>query len=323
MPLWQFRRDLNVLTGSIGSLLQADRSRMHETIPVTSRDELGQLTGAFNELQASVYREYDELDKRMRLAYNIQQKLLPQKEPAVEGLEVASMCRQCREVGGDFYDCLAFGSSRLAIAIGDVTGKGMPAALLMSAVMVLWRTEMLKGGSSEEVMTRVNRSLYETLQGELFVTMGLAVFDMKERTVDYASAGHMAPYLLREGELQALPVSSLPLGMDPDRQYRGTAYALQPGDAWVLYTDGIIEAWDEQDRMFGFERWEQLLRGLDGTVPLERQLRILTDRLPEMHADSSGDDRTVVCVRFHGREEAVCKETVSGDRYNVDNVKTW
>lgn len=307
--LLDLRRQLRSLIQSIHSLYRGSKEGMHLPVPLVSPDETGKLADAFNALQRKVSSTYEQVEQQMKLASGIQQELLPKRELHMQEVSVAAVCRQSREVGGDFYDCVQLGDNRLAVAIGDVSGKGLPAALLMSAVMMGLRTEAEVGGSAGDILTRLNRNVHAMTQGKLYVTIGLAIFERSAHcvTVEYSSAGHLEPYLLRAGQAVEWPCSSLPMGMDPEVCYRSEVGEMDAGDALVLYTDGVVEAGASSGSMLGFDGWMQMLEQFaadygNGLKDAEQGLADLIGGLPEAvtgedsEHEETKDDRTVVLI---------------------------
>ena len=291
----EYRSELKLMTEGIISLSSKDRREMHGKIELMSLDEMGQLTEAFNLLQERMRKEYEELDKELRMAYKVQQQLLPDHRWRLKGADLVASCMQVKEVGGDFFDVIAADDGSFLVLIGDVSGKGLPAALLMSAVLTLFRSEAKHGGSADELLSRLNRQLVDALQGNLFVTAGIAAFE-RNGGMSYASAGHLAPYLIRRnGEVGMIPVSSLPLGIDESIGYESTYVRLEPGDRVFFYTDGVVEAPHPKGGIIGFDRLEQLLGQLPANLSPEEQMNALLAQLsfPETQAD---DDRTLLLV---------------------------
>lgn len=305
LHLLDLRRQLGSLIRSLHSLYRSSKAGMHRPVPLFSLDEGGQLADAFNALQRKVSRTYEEVEQQLKLASGIQQQLLPERLPELPGLSMEASCEQCREVGGDFYDCHRIGEHRWAVAVGDVSGKGLPAALLMSAVLMGLRTEAEAGGSAGEILTRLNRHVHAMTGGRMYATLGLAVMDLSPGTckVEYASAGHLEPYVLRDGRVEEWPCSSMPMGMDPEAVYLPEVLELGPGDGLVLYTDGIVEADGSGGEMLGFDGWRQVLEryasagGREGDA--DPGLANLLAQLPRMNEAEPQDDRTVVLIRWH------------------------
>lgn len=291
----QFRGELRELIRGIRELLRGDRSRLHGKMPVLSNDEAGQLVAAFNELQTHIAREYDALDRELRLSYEVQQQLLPDRLHRAGEWRIAAYCRPTQVVGGDLFDIVPLDERRTAVLIGDVSGNGLPAALLMSAVLVLFRSEIRRGGTAGDIVTRLNRMLAETLQGDMYVTLGLAIFDASESVVRYASAGHVSPYLTGPDGVRELPVCSLPGGIDAEAVYREAVFPFRPGDRMVLYTDGIVEAFDREGAMLGFDRLERYVGEMPADAPADELLEWLRGKLPD-GASADDDDRTLLIV---------------------------
>lgn len=149
---------------------------------------------------------------------------------------------------------------------------------------------------------QLNRHVFHMTQGKMFTTLGLALIDLSSGTarLEYASAGHLDPYIFRNGQVMELQCSSLPLGISPDTVYQGILNTLAPGDIFILYTDGIIESRHASGGMLGFEWWEQELRQLSPYRGLEEQLLRLIKRPQHEEAEELGDDRTLVMVRWNG-----------------------
>lgn len=281
-------RDIKALTR--GMQVLRDNPADRRIIPVTSRDETGQLAEAFNALQEQMEREYAGIRDELALAYQVQQRLLPAARHEVGEYRIVCHSRPARTVGGDLYDVLPLAEGRFAVAIGDVSGKGLSAALVMSAVITLFRMEARRGGTAAEMMTRLNRQLSETLRGSMMVTLGIGLFDGRTGELAYASAGHLAPYVIRGPEVRPRLFSSLPLGFDADERYTEERIALGPGECLVLYTDGLIERTDASGEMLGFERLEAVLAAVPPDDTPEAKLSWIRAR---MQAPDSGEEAAV------------------------------
>lgn len=295
--IWQYRDELRVLIQGILSLSEGDRSWLKQRIPIMSTDEMGQLGRAFNTLQEQISRNYQEVEQEIQLAYQVQQKLLPPSLHNLSHYQIAATCQPAKEVGGDLYDILPLDKNRFVFITGDVSGKGMPAALFMSAVLALFRTEVRRGGSAGEVLTRLNRAVVESLQqGNMFITLGIGILDQETNILEYASAGHMDPYILRDQEVLPIPSSTLPLGISKEEKYSEMFVTLHPDDRVILYTDGIVEAKDREGTLYGFEQFENALIQLNPQLPLLEQVHTLLNQLPK-NVDACNDDRTILLLR--------------------------
>lgn len=181
------------------------------------------------------------LHRELALAGSIQQKLLPQL-PELAGFDIAASTVPCREIGGDFYDCLRVGPGNVALAIGDVTGKGVPAALVMASLQATFRAESSAGLPPRELTARVNRSLCGLDPPERFVTFFCGRLDLERSLLAYTNAGHLHPMLIRaDGRVERLDCGGLLLGVMEESRYEDEVVPLWPGDLLVLFTDGVIE----------------------------------------------------------------------------------
>ncbi|PRX72147.1 serine phosphatase RsbU (regulator of sigma subunit) [Cohnella sp. SGD-V74] len=270
------------------------------TAPLLAPDEIGQVTDAMNALQRRMEAEYADVNRQLQMAYKVQNRLLPKQFPAIEGMELAVFCRMCQEVGGDFYDLIPLGGRRYCIAIGDVSGKGLPAALLMTAMMTGLRAEAARGGTAGDMLSRLNAHVYRMTQGKQYATLGVAVVDLGGESVEleYASAGHLDPYLIRQGQAMAWQFSSYPLGMSPEERYEVVRHRIDDGDIFVLYTDGIIEQGGSSGEMLGFDGWERRLRSIRPESRLEEALAELRGMEEADDGENAEDDRTLLLIRW-------------------------
>lgn len=294
-----FRRRFQDIIGAITSLMKGDRQQLKGKITVSYSDELGQLGMAFNDLQQFTANKYANIEQELQLAYYVQQSLLPREQYELCNVQIAAICRQTKDVGGDFYDIVKLGEHKFACLVGDVANKGMQAALLMSATMSLFRREITLGGSAGEILTRLNRHLYQALQARIFVTVGLAIYDQSscEEAVEYANAGHMPPYMLNNGELKDYIYPSMPLGVSPDSQYKSHTIQLPENSEFIMYTDGMIESLHEDGTMVGFEGFEQYLLQLDSSSEPIEQIKQLIKQIVPTTANKAEDDMTIVMLK--------------------------
>ncbi|QHT63396.1 SpoIIE family protein phosphatase [Paenibacillus lycopersici] len=300
----QFRQELRGLIRGIRGLVGGYGLPRHEVAEML-HDEAGELAIAFKELQNRMNREYDSLERELKLAYNVQQKLLPPGDLTIGSYRIAARCRSYREVGGDFYDVVSLGPSRFAIMIGDVSGKGLPAALLMSAQLLVFRSEIRRSGSPSEVLARMNRQLCEAMGEEGSVTIGVGVIDLTNNQVQYASAGHLSPYVVaKNGRFQPLDCSSLPIGIDPDAAYEEITLQLESGDRFLLYTDGLIEAVNRHGEMYSFEGLEAELSTWNSAADLAEVIDEWLSRV-DLECGPGQDDRTVVVLELAGEYGSV------------------
>ena len=209
--------------------------------------------------QLSLMRQ--SIEQELRVARSIQQTLLPKDMPLLDGWQITPYYQPAREVGGDFYDFFDLEDSRIGVAVGDATGKGMPAALAVSATSSMLRAVAQAFGSSSpgEVLARVNETLVARIPANMFVTCFYAILDPKSASLSYANAGHDLPYLHRNGEAEELRARGMPLGLMPAMGYEEKEVVLERGDSALFYTDGLVEAHNPKGEMFGFPRLQALV----------------------------------------------------------------
>jgi serine phosphatase RsbU (regulator of sigma subunit) len=206
----------------------------------------------------------ERIEQELSVARRIQHASLPEAVPVSEGWEIAPHYRPAREVGGDFFDFLELEDGRLGLVVGDATGKGVPAALMMSTTCGMLRA-VAQGSdySPGEVLQRVNEALFARIPANMFVTCFYGVLDPKSGSLTYANAGHDVPYLRRGGDAEELRARGMPLGLMPGMSYEEKETILAPGDSTLFYSDGLVEAHDPQGEMFGFPRLRKLIAEYD------------------------------------------------------------
>ena len=207
--------------------------------------------------------ERERIEQDLRVARDIQQASLPKEVPQLEGWQITPLYKPAREVGGDFYDFHLLPESRLGLVVGDATGKGVPAALVMSTTcgMLQAVSEASDSSSSSpgKVLERVNETLFARIPSNMFVTCFYAILDPNSGSLAYANAGHDLPYLHRHGEAEELRARGMPLGLMPGMGYEEKEVILEAGEAVLFYSDGLVEAHDPKGEMFGFPRLRALI----------------------------------------------------------------
>jgi serine phosphatase RsbU (regulator of sigma subunit) len=208
--------------------------------------------------QLSLMRQSTE--QELRLARSIQRASLPKEVPTLEGWQISPFYRPAREVGGDFYDFHPLSEGRLGLVVGDATGKGVPAALVMSTTCGMLRLAAQSSSSPGEMLQRVNETLFPYIPSNMFVTCFYAILDPKSASLSYANAGHDLPYLhRRSGAAEELRAKGMPLGLMPGMGYEEEETILQAGESALFYSDGLVEAHDPKGEMFGFPRLRALV----------------------------------------------------------------
>ena len=204
--------------------------------------------------------EKRRLDRELRVAGSIQEQLLPEHPPKIDGFDIAAASRPCSQVGGDFYDFVPLTRGRTVIVIADVAGKGVPGALLMASARAALRAHLESTTVPKVLARRLNRNLCHDSRSGQFVSLFCGVLDPRRRTFVYTNAGHNPPILLRGGRAILLEAGGLVLGADETETYEQAEVGLRKGDMVVFYTDGITEALNAADDLFGTKRFLDILR---------------------------------------------------------------
>jgi serine phosphatase RsbU (regulator of sigma subunit) len=210
--------------------------------------------------QLSLMRQSTE--QELKLARSIQRASLPEEVPQLEGWQISPYYQPAREVGGDFYDFHLLSEGRVGLVVGDATGKGVPAALVMSTTcgMLQAVSRTLDSSSPGEVLEQVNETLLARIPANMFVTCFYAILEPQSGTLSYANAGHDLPYLRRgDGDCNELRARGMPLGLMPGMGYEEKEIVLEEGEAALFYSDGLVEAHGPKGEMFGFPRLQALM----------------------------------------------------------------
>jgi serine phosphatase RsbU (regulator of sigma subunit)/predicted ester cyclase len=225
-------------------------------------EEWSESTGYLEALRQRLEQERIERERaeqELQVARSIQQASLPKEVPQLEGWHIAPFYRPAREVGGDFYDFFGLEDGRLGIVVGDATGHGVPAALVMASARSMLRAVAQASNSPGDALRRVNDPLATDIPPNMFVTCFYAILDPRSGSLTYANAGHDLPYLHRDGDFEELRARGMPLGLMPDMVYEEKETILQGGEAALFYSDGLVEAHDPKGEMFGFPRLRRLV----------------------------------------------------------------
>lgn len=246
--------------------------------------------------QRSQALERERIEQELRVASLIQQTLLPRDLPSLPGWHVERYYQPARAVGGDFYDFLYFEDGRVGIVIGDVTDKGVPAALVMATTRSILRSAAYGALSPGKVLEQTNDLLHPDIPPKMFVTCLYAILDPVSGQLQYANAGHDLPYRRHKDGVSELRATGMPLGLMPGMVYEEKETTLAPGDSILFYSDGLVEAHNAKRDMFGFPRLMTLLGEYQGNMPV-------IDLLLGQLADFTGsdweqeDDVTLVTLR--------------------------
>lgn len=221
----------------------------------------------------------ERLEQELRIARLVQQTLLPQELPALEGWHIAAHYRPARSVGGDFYDFIHYNDGRMGLVIGDVTDKGVPAALVMASTRATLRGVAFDYNSAQvgapeqhmtpgDVLARANDLIVPDIPPKMFITCFYAILNPKTGLLQYANAGHDVPYVRRGNSFLELRARGMPLGLLPGMPYEVEELQLEPGDSILFYSDGLVEAHNPQREMFGFPRLSQYVASHIGGAAL-------------------------------------------------------
>jgi phosphoserine phosphatase RsbU/P len=256
-----------------------------------------------SKLTAAIARELAQrarMNREIEIAREVQEGLFPQHMPAVHGLEYAGYCRPARGVGGDYYDFVATARGGLGIAIGDVSGKGVPAALLMASLRAALRAQDLDGSPDlGQLVARLNRLIYEASGANRYATFFYGSYDPATRRLEYVNAGHNPPFVFRAstGEALRLEGGGPVVGLLPEAVFEAQSVTLEPGDLLVAYTDGVSEAMNGQDEEWGEDRMAEAVEA-DAAAAPETVVKTL---MAGADAFASGapqhDDMTLVVAR--------------------------
>ncbi len=247
-------------------------------------------------------RERERIEQELRTAQYIQHALLPEDVPLLAGWQLAPYYQPAREVGGDFYDFLPFEDGRLGIVIGDVTDKGVPAALVMATTHTMLRAVAQEQVSPGEVLARVNELLYAEIPPKMFVTCFYAILDPGSGRVRYANAGHDLPYRRLSDSVSEIWAAGMPLGMMPDIHYDEHEVTLAPGESLLFYTDGLVEAHNHRREMFSFPRLKTVLASHADGTPL---IDVLLDELKRFTGEGWEQEDDVTMVLLQRTPEAL------------------
>jgi serine phosphatase RsbU (regulator of sigma subunit) len=256
-------RNLTTLTEGVGRIAQGE---YHTRVNVKSADEIGRLAAAFNQMAADVEQhqrsavEQERIRRELELGRRIQFDMLPHA-PLHFGLtEVKGVSVPAREVGGDFFNYFALDSGLVALLVGDVSGKGVGAALLMANIQASLRTRFALGQGLSAIADAIDRDIEANSPGPVYATLFIAIFDPATRLMRYVNAGHNPQYVRRgDGRLEKMSSTGMPVGLLAGHGYSEREVQLTPGDLLFFYTDGCVEMENESAEMFGAERLESLV----------------------------------------------------------------
>jgi serine phosphatase RsbU (regulator of sigma subunit) len=282
-----------------------ERGDFSYRINMKPRNQLGEMAQSFDRMTESIaslltnVAEKERLQSEIEIAASIQRNLLPKEGPQFRGVSFSAHFEPTASIGGDYYDVFNLDKTRLAVAIGDVSGHGLSTGLVMAMVKAAITTLVEEGADETSLFHRLNDLVYRSTERRAFMTLAFTIFDLERGRIRHTNAGHLYPYLLRADVAPiAIEVPSLPLGVRSEIRTHTAEIDLQEGDTVVYLSDGIVEAQDEHGDPFGFDKLESLLG-----AATDRSPSVVRDAILDAVGRHSGtrpadDDRTVMVLRF-------------------------
>jgi len=277
-------------------------------VQIERRDQLGELGESFNRMTGSISQLIEEENKRRRLeneisiAREVQNQLFPSTLPSVPGVEIEAICKAARSVSGDYYDFIQLSPTHIAIAIADISGKGISAALLMASLQAALRSQMLYEGSERlnmaELVSRLNKHLVRNTGDDRFATFFIAVYDSATRTLRYTNAGHLPAFLICGGGSQLLDKGGMVLGVLEDYVYEEGLLTVAPDSLLIGYSDGLIEPENVYGEEFGIRRLQDAAIHVQGAAPLMVAESLMAAAEEWAGTPEQADDMTVIVARL-------------------------
>ncbi|MDD5541705.1 MAG: SpoIIE family protein phosphatase [Acidobacteriia bacterium] len=320
------------ITGTVHNLDEGAQHIMRgdfsHRIPIKSRDQLSALGETFNSMTASIERllkeqtEKQKLESELAIALEVQRQLFPREAPRLRGLEIAGLCNPARIVSGDYYDYLLIAPTTLGLALGDVSGKGVSAALLMASLQAALRSHSLylenhQAGAAvasgdqrsieglkpphrvAQIVSSLNRHLCQNTPSEKYATFFYGVYDEQESLLTYTNAGHWPPLVFGEKGFRRLETGGTVLGLMPEARYDQGSTKLMPGEVFVAFTDGVNEAENIYGEQFGESQLIQVVQGVQGQAS-DAILEAIIGRVQEwVGSGEPQDDMTLIVARAH------------------------
>ncbi len=300
------------ITTAIADLYQATQyvqsGDLTHRVRVDRRDQLGVLGESFNLMTGSISGLIEEQKQRQRLeneisiAREVQDQLFPKRLPSVPGVEVEAICKAARSVSGDYYDFIQLTPTHIAVAIADISGKGISAALLMASLQAALRSQLLMGGSehlgTDELVSRLNKHLVRNTADDRFATFFICVYDSATRTLRYTNAGHLPSFLLSQNNAVRLDKGGMVLGVYEESTYEENSLMV-PRDALLVgYSDGLVEPENVYGEEFGIRRLQEAAARVQASPPSSVALSLMTAAEEWAGSAEQADDMTVIVARL-------------------------
>ena len=300
------------ITGTISNLSQATQAvqegNFSARVPVERRDQLGMLGESFNSMTGSISRliaeqkQLQRLENEISIAREVQDQLFPENFPHVEGVEIEAICRAARSVSGDYYDFIQLTPTHVAIAIADISGKGISAALLMASLQAALRSQLLTEGSENmstaELVARLNKHLVRNTGDDRFATFFIAIYDIGSRKLRYTNAGHLPGLCLWDGKGKHLDEGGIVLGVMEDYPYREGCVEVPRDAVLIQYSDGLVEPENAYGEEFGVSRLEAAAQRVRQATPKKIAEALMTAAEEWSGSPEQADDMTVVVAKL-------------------------
>jgi sigma-B regulation protein RsbU (phosphoserine phosphatase) len=300
------------ITTAIADLYQATQyvqsGDLTHRVRVDRRDQLGVLGESFNLMTGSISGLIEEQKQRQRLeneisiAREVQDQLFPKRLPSVPGVEVEAICKAARSVSGDYYDFIQLTPTHIAVAIADISGKGISAALLMASLQAALRSQLLMGGSehlgTDELVSRLNKHLVRNTADDRFATFFICVYDSATRTLRYTNAGHLPSFLLSQNNAVRLDKGGMVLGVYEDCTYEENSLMVPRDAVLVGYSDGLVEPENVYGEEFGIRRLQEAAVRVQASPPSSVALSLMTAAEEWAGSAEQADDMTVIVARL-------------------------
>jgi len=295
-------RSVHVLTAATAALREG---KLGHRIAIEGEDELWRVAGSFNEMAEGLERmramelTNERLEEELRLARRIQERLLPEAPPILDRLELAGLSLPARHVGGDYFDYIPIdGGRRVVVAVADVSGKGVGAALLMSSFRASLRSQDLDKFGPAHASAILNRFVCGSVDPGKFITAFLAILDPATGEIRYVNAGHEPPILLRpDGEIAELDRGGLIMGAFAQADYEEGSIEMPPGSLLAIFTDGVTEARNVQGGFLGDEPLRNILRRSEGASCAQLLQRVVSEITAFAGDEPQSDDITLLLAR--------------------------
>jgi serine phosphatase RsbU (regulator of sigma subunit) len=277
-------------------------------VPVERRDQLGMLGESFNSMTGSISRLISEqkqlqrLENEISIAREVQDQLFPRDLPHVEGVEIEAICKAARSVSGDYYDFIQLTPTQVAIAIADISGKGISAALLMASLQAALRSQLLTPGSENlstaELVARLNKHLVRNTGDDRFATFFIAIYDLATRKLRYTNAGHLPGFCISDGKAKHLDVGGIVLGIVEDYPYKEGREDVPPDSVLIGYSDGLVEPENAYGEEFGVSRLEAAAQRVRHATPRKIAESLMVAAEEWSGSPEQADDMTVIVAKL-------------------------